>query len=57
MGKTDYDFVNKELADFFTQKDNEAAVAGKPGVNEEKLTFADGHTEIVETIKNPDIRE
>ncbi len=53
VGKTDYDFVNKELADFFTQKDNEAAVAGKPGVNEEKLTFADGHTEIVETIKTP----
>nr|WP_320021107.1 PAS domain S-box protein [uncultured Draconibacterium sp.] len=53
VGKTDYDFVNKELADFFTQKDNEAAVAGNPGVNEEKLTFADGHTEIVETIKTP----
>ena len=53
VGKTDYDFVDKELADFFTQKDNEAVATGNPGLNEEKLTFADGHTEIVETIKTP----
>ncbi|WP_320019165.1 PAS domain S-box protein [Labilibaculum manganireducens] len=53
VGKTDYHFVNKELADFFRQKDNEAAVAGKPSINEEELTFADGHKEILETIKTP----
>jgi len=53
VGKTDYNFVNKELADFFRQKDNDATVAGKPSINEEKLTFADGHKEIIETIKTP----
>ena len=53
VGKTDYNFVSKELADFFRQKDNEAAAAGKPSINEEELTFADGHKEITETIKTP----
>ncbi|MDM8159699.1 PAS domain S-box protein [Labilibaculum sp. K2S] len=53
VGKTDYNFVNKEFADFFRQKDNEAAVADKPSINEEELTFADGHKEIIETIKTP----
>ena len=53
VGKTDYDFVSKELADFFRQKDNNAERAGKPSVNEEELTFADGHKEIMETVKTP----
>ena len=54
VGKTDYDFVEKELADFFTQKDNEAIKAGKPTMNEEKVTYADdGHGEHLETIKSP----
>ncbi|MEZ5106330.1 MAG: ATP-binding protein [Draconibacterium sp.] len=53
VGKTDYNFVSKEMADFFRQKDNEAAVADKPSINEEEITFADGHKEIIETIKTP----
>lgn len=53
VGKTDYSFVNKEMADFFRQKDKEATFAGKPSINEEELTFADGHKEIIETIKTP----
>lgn len=53
VGKTDYHFVSKELADFFRQKDKEAAAAGKPCKNEEEVTFADGHKEIIETIKTP----
>jgi len=53
-GKTDYDFIDKELADFFRQKDNEAIAAGKSTVNEEEVVFAnDGHREILETIKTP----
>ncbi len=53
-GKTDYDFVDKELADFFRQKDKEAIAAGKPTMNEEEIVFADeGHREILETIKTP----
>nr|WP_321498441.1 PAS domain S-box protein [uncultured Methanolobus sp.] len=54
IGKTDHDFVDKELADFFRQKDIEALEAGKPSVNEELITFAeDGHKEHLETIKSP----
>ena len=53
-GKTDYDFMNRELANFFRQKDREAIAAGQPRINEEELTFAaDGHREWVETIKTP----
>jgi PAS domain S-box-containing protein len=54
IGKTDYDFVNKELADFFIERDKIAINAGKPTTNEEKVVFAsDGHTEILETTKTP----
>ena len=54
IGKTDYDFVDKDLADFFRLNDRLAALQGKPTKNEEELTFAeDGHHEIVETIKTP----
>ena len=54
VGKTDYDFVDKELADFFREKDKAAMVAGKPILNEEEITYADdGHTEMLETIKTP----
>ncbi|MBF0256179.1 MAG: PAS domain S-box protein [Gammaproteobacteria bacterium] len=54
IGKTDYDFVDRELADFFRKHDRLAMQAGKPSVNEEELVFAaDGHREIVEVIKTP----
>ncbi len=54
VGKTDYDFINKELADFFSKKDKEAMAAGKPSMNEEEITYADdGHKEILETVKTP----
>lgn len=54
VGKTDYDFVDKDLADFFTHKDREAMAADKPSMNEEEITFADdGHKEYLETIKAP----
>jgi PAS domain S-box-containing protein len=54
VGKTDYDFVDKELADFFRKNDREAISKGQPGINEEKIVFAnDGHHEILETIKTP----
>lgn len=54
IGKTDYDFVDKELADLFRQNDQLAMAAGKPSTNEEELVFADdGHKEILETIKTP----
>ena len=54
IGKTDYDFVDKELADFFRDKDHKAAAAGKPTINEEWLTFAaNGYHGLFETIKTP----
>lgn len=54
IGKTDYDFVDKELADFFRKHDKVAMAKGKPSKNEEEVTFADdGHSEILETIKTP----
>lgn len=54
VGKTDHDFIDIELADFFRQKDIKAMEAGKPSVNEEQITYADdGHMEYLETIKCP----
>lgn len=54
IGKTDYDFVDKELADFFRKHDVAAAQAGGPTINEEEVTYADdGHKEMLETIKTP----
>ena len=54
VGKTDHDFFDKELADFFRKNDRIAIAAGKSVMNEEALTFAsDGHIEIVETIRTP----
>jgi len=54
IGKTDYDFIDRELADFFRENDKKAMEKGKPSINEEELVFAeDGHREIIETIKTP----
>jgi len=53
-GKTDYDFLNKELADFSREKDKAAMVTDKPLINEERVTYADdGHEELLETIGPP----
>lgn len=53
IGRTDYDFVDKETADFFRKRDRIALQAGKPTINEERVTYADGHEEFLETIKTP----
>ncbi len=54
IGKTDYDFVDKELADHFRKHDKISMAEGKPSKNEEEVTFAeDGHRELLETIKTP----
>lgn len=54
VGKTDYDFVNKESANFFQQKDKEAMLANKSTTNQEWVTFAsDGHRALMETTKTP----
>ena len=54
VGKTDYDFVDSELADSFREHDRLAMEAGVPSTNEEWITFADdGHRALVETVKTP----
>jgi PAS domain S-box-containing protein len=54
VGRTDYDFVPRELADFFRANDRRAMERDAPTVNEEELTFPDdGHRELTQTIKTP----
>ncbi len=54
VGRTDDDFVDRELADFFRANDRAAVAAGAPSLNEEWLTFAaDGRRGLFETIKTP----
>ncbi|ODT65246.1 hypothetical protein ABS71_12335 [bacterium SCN 62-11] len=53
IGKSDYDFVPAEVADFFLEHDQRAMEAGVPLRNEEWVTFADGHQELLETVKAP----
>ncbi len=54
IGKTDYDYFDRPLADFFRENDQRAIAAGAPRHNEEWLTYtSDGHRELVETVKAP----
>jgi PAS domain S-box-containing protein len=54
VGKTDYDFVDRELAETFREHDRKAMAAGQPSSQEEWITFADdGHRAFVDTIKTP----
>jgi PAS domain S-box-containing protein len=54
IGKTDYDFVDRNLADYFLENDRKAMSTEKPSINEEWITFADdGHRAYLETIKAP----
>ncbi len=53
-GKTDFDFVDRELAEFFGANDRAALAANRPLTNEEWVGFAsDGHRELLHTTKAP----
>ncbi len=53
INKTDYDFVDKKLADFFKEHDIKAMNSKKPLSNFEDITFAsDGHKEYLQSIKS-----
>lgn len=54
LGKTDYDFVDVEIADSFRKHDLNAMQQDRPTENEEWLTFADdGYKGLFSTIKTP----
>jgi len=54
IGKTDYDFVDRELADSFRNHDCITMGQDHPSVNKEWATYADdGHCELLETITTP----
>ena len=54
VGKTDYDFVDSDQADFFRENDLKAIQAGGSSSNEEWITFADdGHRSLFDTVKTP----
>jgi PAS domain S-box-containing protein len=54
IGKTDYNFVDQELADSFRAHDRLAMEKNEPSINEEEVPFAsDGHRELLETTKVP----
>ena len=54
VGRSDYDFVARELADAFRKNDLLAIEAGGRSINEEEVRFAsDGHRELLETTKAP----
>jgi len=54
VGKTDYEFVDKDLADFFREHDRLAMEKGSPSINEEWVTYADnGYRALLETTKTP----
>ena len=54
VGKTDYDFVDKELADSCHDSDQKAIAAVKPTSASDWVTFAeDGRRALMDTIKTP----
>lgn len=54
IGKTDYDFFDRELADFFRRNDQLALDSGGVRTNDELVTFAsDNHQETLESTKTP----
>lgn len=54
IGRTDYDFTDRKIAEFFREHDLAAIAADMPLVNQEWLTFkANGYRGLFETVKTP----
>ena len=51
VGKTDYDFYDRGIADFYREKDKEALAAERPLHNEEWVTYPDGRRALLDTLK------
>ena len=54
VGKTDYDFFDRQTADLFREQDSKVMATSRSSSIEEWLTFADdGHKALMLTIKTP----
>jgi PAS domain S-box-containing protein len=53
IGYTDFDFFDKELAEFFREKDLEMLTEGLPRRNEEWVCYPDGKKVLLDTLKTP----
>jgi PAS domain S-box-containing protein len=53
IGKTDYDFFDKDIAAHFCAQDKQMLLDGKPQRNEIWATFPDGRKAYLDTLKTP----
>ena len=54
VGKTDYDFINRELADYYRAHEQRVIAEGRQSRKEEWVTFLDdGHRALLETVNTP----
>lgn len=53
VGKTDFDFVAQETAASFREHDRAMLALERPRINEEWVTYPDGHRALLETLKTP----
>ncbi len=53
VGKTDFDFFPKDVAEFFREKDRQMFEEGKPRRNEEWIEYPDGRRVLLDTLKTP----
>jgi PAS domain S-box-containing protein len=53
IGKTDYDFFSREMADFFREKDKFALFTEERQFNEEWVDFPNGKRVFLHTVKTP----
>jgi len=53
IGYTDYDLFDRNLANFFREKDRQMLQKGKPARNEEWVKYPDGKEVLLDTLKTP----
>ncbi len=53
IGRTDYDLFDRDLADSFREHDRKMLEQGTSRQNEEWITYPDGRTILIDTLKTP----
>lgn len=53
IGKTDYEFAPREVAEFYRQKDREMLASGQSRNNDEWIIYPDGRKVLLDTRKTP----